>query len=111
MKEKSKMADKVSFEKLDDNIFVVRKFKMPAEPRAKIIRQTTAKGTWDSVMNIHQESSLSLTVPVLRKLCSLRLLLEHLNEMTAFHNQLEEMLEELKDIVSMDLILSSLPMS
>lgn len=81
-----------------------------------IIRKTTAKEMWDSLKKIHEESSLSSTLHVLRKLCSMRLseegnLLDHLNDMTALHNQLEVMGEGLKDRVFMALILSSLPMS
>lgn len=81
-----------------------------------IIRKPTAKVMWDSLLKIHQEASLSTTLHVLRKLCSMRLseegnLLEHLNEMTALHNRLEVMGEGLKDRVFMALILSSLPAS
>lgn len=81
-----------------------------------IIRKQTAKEMWDSLKQIHEATSLSSTLHILRKLCSQRLsedgdLLEHLNEMTDLENRLEVIEEGLKDRVFMALILSSFPPS
>lgn len=81
-----------------------------------IIRKQSAKEMWDTLKQIHEASSLSTTLHVLRQLCSLRLseegnLLVHLNEMTALQNRLEVMNEGLTDRVFIALILSSLPPS
>ena len=76
----------------------------------------TAKGYWDALKQIHEKSSLSGKVSLLRRLCQLKMQEEgnletHLNTFFEICDRLDEIEETLTDRLQIAMLLSSLPES
>ena len=76
----------------------------------------TAKGYWDALKQIHEKSSLSGKVSLLRRLCQLKMqedgnLETHLNTFFEICDRLDEIEETLTDRLQIAMLLSSLPES
>jgi len=81
-----------------------------------IRKQTTAKGSWQTLQKYHEKATLSSKVNLLRKLCALKLtehgdMENHLAEMENLIDQLTSLGEQLAEHLSVAFFLSSLPES
>ena len=81
-----------------------------------IRKQTTAKAAWGALKDYHQKATLSNTVSLIRRLCSIRLheggnMEDHIHVMEDTMDQLAALSEAMEDKMAIAFLLSSLPES